>query len=269
MSTNSDIKTVGIAGLGAIGSAVGRALIKNKEHEGIDGLEWIAASDIDPPDEFDIPIVSFEELAERCDIIIEALPPAIVPELAKCVFEKQKTLILISSCALLMFPEIRKSHDLSTSRIIVPSGALAGIDGVKGLKELGIKKSIIASTKPPMGFAGAPYVDEMGIKLDQIKARTRIFEGNALEAAKGFPANVNVAATLSLAGLGPENTHVEIWADPDTKSNSHEITVSGTFSTLTARIENKPDPANPKSSMLAAQSIVATLKDMNNAMVVL
>ena len=264
MSTNSDIKTVGIAGLGAIGSAVGRAL-----NEGIDGLEWIAASDIDPPSEFDIPIVNFEDLVDRCDIVIEALPPAIVPQLTKHVFEKQKTLILISSCALLMFPEIREMHDLSTSRIFVPSGALAGLDGVKGLKELGIKKSIIASTKPPMGFAGAPYVDEMGIKLDQIETKTRIFEGNALEAAKGFPANVNVAATLSLAGLGAENTHVEIWADPDTKSNSHEITVSGEFSTLTARIENKPDPANPKSSMLAAQSIVATLKDMNNALVVL
>ena len=259
--------TVGIAGLGAIGSAVGRALNK-----GIDGLEWIAASDLEPNDEFDVPLITFEELAEQCDIIIEALPPKAVPELAKKVFEKQKTLILISSCALLMFPEIQKWHNLSTSRIIVPSGALAGIDGVKGLKELGIQKSIIASTKPPRGFAGAPYVEEMGINLDQIQAKgvkTKIFEGNALEAAKGFPANVNVAATLSLAGIGSQNTEVEIWADPEAIGNSHEITLTGDFSTLSMRIENKPDPANPKSSMLAAQSIVAALKDMNSALVVL
>ena len=258
-------QTVGIAGLGAIGSAVGRAL-----NNGIDGLEWTAACNLEPhPDFPDIPLMSFEELAEQCDIIIEALPPAIVPELTQHVFKKQKTLILISSCALLMFPEILNTHKTTHSRIIVPSGALAGIDGVKGLKELGIKKSIIASTKAPRGFIGAPHVDKMRIDLEQIEVKTKIFEGNALQAANGFPANVNVAATLSLAGIGAEKTMVEIWADPKAKGNSHEITIEGEFSTFTARIENKPDPANPKSSMLAAQSIVAVLKDMNNALVIL
>lgn len=257
-------QTVGIAGLGAIGSAVGRAL-----NEGIDGLEWTAASDINPNTEFDIPLVDFETLAEQCDIIIEALPPADVPKLAKTVIEKQKTLILISSCALLMFPEILKQHELSTSRIIVPSGALLGLDGVKALKNLGIKKSTIASSKPPMGFSGAPYVEEMGINLAQIDTKTKIFEGNALEAAKGFPANVNVAATLSLAGIGADNTTVEIWADPEAIGNTHEINVSGEFSHMNATITNTPDPANPKSSMLAAQSIIAALEDINNALVVL
>ncbi|MCB9983176.1 MAG: DUF108 domain-containing protein [Rhodospirillales bacterium] len=260
-------QTVGIAGLGAIGSAVGRALVK-----GIDGLEWTAASNLEPVPEFSIPLVSFEDLAKRCDIIIEALPPGVVPELTKHVFAEQKTLILISSCALLMFPEILDTHKSTHSRILVPSGALAGIDGIKGLKELGIEKSIIASTKKPSGFSGAPYVDKMGINLEQIQSsgvKTKIFEGNALEAAKGFPANVNVAATLSLAGIGPEKTQVEIWADPDAKGNSHEINVYGEFSHLNARITNRPDPANPKSSMLAAQSIVTVLKDMNKAIVVL
>ena len=261
-------QTVGIAGLGAIGSAVGRALL-----EGIDGLEWVAASDIAPSitlgGEFDIEMLDFERLAQRCDIIIECLPPEIVPELAEAAFKRNKTLILISSCALLMFPEILKMHELSTSRIIVPSGALAGLDGVKGLKELGIEKSIIASTKLPSGFNGAPYVEKMGIDLEHIEVKTKIFEGSALEAAKGFPANVNVAATLSLAGVGPEKTKVEIWADPHAAGNTHEITVSGEFSTLSVRIENMPDPANPKSSMLAAQSIVAVLRDIGNALVVL
>ncbi|MCB1651445.1 MAG: DUF108 domain-containing protein [Alphaproteobacteria bacterium] len=260
----SEIKKVGIAGLGALGSAVTRALLA-----GIDGLRLECASELNPPDEFDIEIVDFETLAARCDIIVECLPPAIVPKLAEAVFAEGKTLVLISSCAFLMFPEIQKMHDLSTSRVLVPSGALAGLDGVKGLKELGIEKSVIASTKPPRGFEGAPYVDKMGINLAQIESKTRIFEGSALEAAKGFPANVNVAATLSLAGIGAEQTRVEIWADPQAKGNSHEITVTGEFSTLHARIENRPDPANPKSSMLAAQSIVAVLRDMNNALVVL
>ena len=263
-NTQSTNKTVGIAGLGAIGSAVGRALLK-----GIDGLEWIAASDIKENPEFDIPLVSFEELAERCDIVIEALPPKVVPELAKITLKAQKTLILISSCALIIYPEILDIHKTTNSRIIVPSGALTGLDGVKALKKLGIKKSTIASNKKPSGFANAPYVEEMGIDLSQINTRTKIFEGNAIEAAKGFPANVNVAATLSLAGIGAENTSVEIWADPDAIGNSHAMVVTGEFSTIKCTVENMPDPANPKSSMLAAQSIVAALEDINNALVVL
>ncbi len=271
-TTEKKIQTIGIAGLGAIGSAVGRALLKN-----IDGLNWIAASDLnyDPKThpEFNVPNLSFEQLCDQCDIIIEALPPAVVPQLAKIALEKQKTLIVISSCALLMFPEIlenlNSTHRFKKGRIIVPSGALAAIDGVKGLKELGIQKSVIASTKHPRGFVGAPYVDKMGIDLAQISVKTKIFEGNALEAAKGFPANVNVAATLSLAGIGAEKTRVEIWADPNAKGNTHAIMVQGEFSTLRCSIENTPDPNNPKSSMMAAQSIVALLKDMNSALIVL
>ena len=262
-----DTQKVGIAGLGAIGSAVGRAL-----QDGIEGLEWIAASDIKSNDEFDTPLVSFDELVEQCDIIIEALPPKAVPELAIKAIKAQKTLVLISSCALLIYPEILDTHKTINSSIIVPSGALTGLDGVKALKKLGIKKSTIASNKKPSGFNGAPYVQEMGINLAQIEesgVRTKIFEGNAIEASKGFPANVNVAATLSLAGIGAENTNVEIWADPDAVGNSHEIEVIGEFSTIRAKIENTPDPSNPKSSMLAAQSIVTCLEDMNKALVVL
>lgn len=263
-SPKAELQTIGIAGIGAIGAAVGRAL-----ENGIDGFTWTAAADLRPHPEFDIPLMDFDHLAQECDIIIEALPPAAVPDLCEAVFKHQKTLILISSCALLMFPKILDTHRKAHSHIIVPSGALLGLDGVKALKELGIQRSIIASTKPPLGFTGAPYITEKGINLAQIETKTRLFHGNALEAAKGFPANVNVAATLSLAGIGPEKTEVEIWADPEAKGNSHKITVSGEFSTMHASVENMPDPANPKSSMLAAQSIVAALRDMNNAMVVL
>lgn len=260
--------TIGIAGLGAIGSAVGRVLI-----EGIDGLEWTHASDISNEHTFDVTYVPMEQLAEHCDIVIECLPPHAVPDLAKSVIKAQKTLIMISGCALLMYPEIIDTHKQSTdphkARIIVPSGALAGIDGVKALKELGIKSSKIASTKHPRGFIGAPYVYKMGINMEQIKVKTKIFEGNALEAAKGFPANVNVAATLSLAGIGAEKTQVEIWADPAAKGNTHEITVEGEYSKITSRIESTPDPTNPKSSMLAAQSIVCLLKDLNSGIVII
>ena len=177
-------------------------------------------------------------------------------------------MIVISSAALLLYPEILEAQKNSGSRIIVPSGALAGLDGVKAMREMGIESARISSTKPPKGFDGAPYILEKNITLSAIEDRTLIFTGNAFAASKAFPANVNVAATLSLAGIGPEKTQVEVWADPAAISNIHEITVKTRFSTLTSRIENMPDPANPKSSVLAARSVIATLRDLNQSVVI-
>lgn len=257
-------KKVGVAGIGAIGATVCRAL-----KEGIAGYELTAISDVVAKDEWGVPNISFAELTERCDLVIECLPPQIVPDLALTVLKAGKDLMVISSCALLMYPEILKSHALSTSRIIVPSGALIGLDGVNALKEMGIKSAKIVSTKPPLGFSTAPHVEKNNIDLAAIKTPTMIFSGNALEAAKGFPANVNVAATLSLAGIGAEETQVEVWADPQTTFNSHEIIVESEFSRINAKVQNKPDPANPKTSVLAARSIIATLRGLTEPLAIL
>lgn len=261
---NHPVKKIGVAGIGAIGGAVCKAL-----QDGINGYELTAISDITTQENIGIPNVDFETLAQKCDLIIECLPPQIVPELAKVTLKANKDLIIISSCAILMHPEILEWHDLSTSRIIVPSGALIGLDGVNALKNIGINSAKIISTKPPMGFSTAPHVDKNGIDLSAIDTPTMLFSGNALEAAKGFPANVNVAATLSLAGIGAENTQVEVWADPKIQFNSHEIIVESAFSKITAKVQNKPDPANPKTSVLAAQSIIATLRGFTDPFVVL
>ena len=256
---------IGIAGMGAIGSAAARALLK-----GIDGFELTYACDIEPPDEFsDLSFVDFATLAQQCDLIIEALPPDVVPTLTEHVFAHNKNLILVSSSALLIHPEILTQHERSNSRILVPTGALAGLDGVSSLKQMGIKSARIASTKPPQGYKDAPYVIEHDIDLDSITEKTKIFSGYAIEAAKAFPANVNVAATLSLAGIGAEKTWVEVWADPAANGNSHAIEVIGGYSQITATVTNTPDPANPKSSMLAAQSVVSLLKKNSEALVVL
>lgn len=255
---------VGIAGMGAIGRAVARAL-----QNGIHGYNLHAASDITPPDEFDIPYFDFEQLCKSCDLIVEALPPAIVPELTPHIFAHEKDVVMISSSALLLHPEILAQKNATKSRIILPSGALSGLDGVSALMQMGIKESSIATTKKPMGYDGAPYIVENNIDLSAIKENKMLFKGSAFEASKAFPANINVAATLSLAGIGAENTQVEIWADPEIGGNTHEIKVIGEFSRITGRVENTPDPANPKSSMLAAQSIISVLKKLSEPMVVL
>lgn len=258
-------KKIGIAGLGAMGSTVARALVN-----GINGLTLRAAAEKSaPPPGLVAPIVDFRTLARECDIIVECLPAAAVPALADEVFRAGKTLIVITSAALLIYPEILDHHRRSQSRIIVPSGAICGLDGVRALAQTGIIRSRIASTKRPAGFAGAPFVVEKKIALEEIKEKKLLFSGNALEAAKAFPANVNVAATLSLAGSGPEKTEVEIWADPAASGNSHEITVEGKFSRIYARTDNMPDSSNPKTSLLAAQSIIAVLKATQEPLVVL
>jgi aspartate dehydrogenase len=255
---------VGIAGMGAIGRAVAKALQK-----GIHGYELYAASDITPSDEFNIPYFDFEQLCESCDLIIEALPPAIVPELTPHIFAHERDVVMISSSALLLHPEILAQSKSTKTRIIVPSGALSGLDGVSALMQMGIKSAAIATTKKPMGYDGAPYIVENNIDLSAINDKEMIFKGSALEASKAFPANINVAATLSLAGIGAQNTQVEIWADPNIGGNTHEIKVIGEFSTITAKVENTPDPANPKSSMLAAQSIISVLKKLSEPVAVL
>ena len=256
------IETVGIAGVGALGGIVAKAL-----KDGLPGYVLDSVSDVRTPG-LGVPNVTFEELADRCDIVVECLPPKEVPTLAKAVLAKNKTLVLISSCALVLYPEINQYVKDSTGRIIVPSGALSGLDGVLGMKEDGIEEAKIISTKPPKGFANAPYILEKNISLDGIHSRLMIFSGSVIEAAKAFPANVNVAASLALAGIGPELTQVEVWADPDAKGNSHEIFVKGAGSVISAKIENVPDPSNPKSSMQAGHSIVAALRKRKSTLTI-
>ena len=202
---------IGIAGTGAIGSAVARALTSEK---GIEGMTLECVSDPYAENHFGVDNVSFEELVKRSDLVIECLPASVVPELARVVFDAGKDILFISAAALLNHPEVLEGLRVSKSKAYLPSGALCGLDGVVGMREMGIKSSKIASTKPPKGFKGAPFVVENGIDLDAITEKTQLFEGNAYDAAKGFPANVNVAASLSLAGIGGDQTRVEVWADP-------------------------------------------------------
>ncbi|NQZ13317.1 MAG: DUF108 domain-containing protein [Alphaproteobacteria bacterium] len=249
----NDIK-IGVAGCGALGSIVVNAL-----NDGIEGFDFVGISDITNPN-VNAPNMSFEDLAEQCDWVVECLPPKIVPELAEIVLDKGKTLIMISACAILLYPELYEKAQNAKGRVLVPSGALSGLDAVAALNCAGIDNATIATTKPPKGLSGAPYIVENNIDLDNLTEPKMIFKGNAFEAAKAFPANVNVAATLSLAGIGPDKTQVEVWADPNAQGNAHKITVQGGTSTITSEVLNLPDPSNPKSSQLAGYSIVAFLK---------
>lgn len=145
-------------------------------------------------------------------------------------------------------------------KVYIPSGAIAGLDGLKAAALGRIDEVTLTTRKTPENLRDAPYIEKRGVDIGAIEEPTLIYEGPALEACRLFPANVNVAASLSLAGVGPEKTRVRIIADPTLRKNVHEIDVKGEFGCLKVHVENVPSPDNPKTSYLAALSAIATLR---------
>jgi len=146
------------------------------------------------------------------------------------------------------------------ARIFIPSGAICGIDGLKALGCSKISKVTLTTRKPPQAFAGVPYIKEKNIKLDGLLDDAVIFEGSAESAVKAFPQNINVASTLSIAGLGAKETIVRIVASPKIRRNIHEIEIDADAGRIITRTENVIHPDNPKTSFLAVLSAIATLK---------
>jgi aspartate dehydrogenase len=120
----------------------------------------------------------------------------------------------------------------------------------------------MTTRKPPNGLAGAPYLVANGISVDGLNEAKRVFSGTAREAAAGFPANVNVAAALSLAGIGPDRTMIDIWADPSVTRNCHVIEVDADSASFTLSIENVPSE-NPKTGKIVALSVLAALRKLH------
>jgi aspartate dehydrogenase len=145
-------------------------------------------------------------------------------------------------------------------KVYVPSGALCGIDGLKSASGGKIDSVMLTTRKPPKGLVGAPYLKERGMDVLAVTSETVIFEGSAAEAVKGFPANVNVSAVLSLAGIGAQRTRVRIVTSPDYTRNTHEVEIAGDFGKIVTKTENLPSKANPKTSAMAIYSAIATLE---------
>ncbi|MBV9735585.1 MAG: aspartate dehydrogenase [Acidisphaera sp.] len=258
-------QTVAIAGLGAIGLEVARAL-----DAGVEGLRLVAVAARDPA-RARARVAAFREppevldaaaLAERADIIVEAAPAAAFATIAAPVIAAGRVLVACSVGALLPRMHLVEQARHSGARIIVPTGALLGLDAVRAAAEGEVESVTIETRKPPAGLAGAPYLVERGIDLARIEAPTRVFVGNAREAAAGFPANVNVAAALALAGIGPERTQVEIWAVPGLARNVHTIRVDAAAARFSMTIEGVPSPDNPRTGRLTPLSVLACLRGL-------
>ncbi|MDE2229869.1 MAG: aspartate dehydrogenase [Alphaproteobacteria bacterium] len=256
--------TVGIAGLGAIGLEVAKRLAK-----GIPGLKLAAVSARDRKAAaarlkeagIKASVVPLPELARRAEIVVECLPATEFRAIAEAAIAKRRILVVLSAGALLANFDLVERARKRDARIVVPTGALIGLDAVRAAAEGEIRSVRMVTRKPPAALEGAPYLVARGISLVGLSAPRKLFEGSARDGAAGFPANVNVAAALSLAGIGPDRTTLEIWADPSLTRNTHAIDVDADSARFSMRIENVPSE-NPKTGRITALSVVACLKSL-------
>lgn len=254
---------VGIAGLGAIGTALGRALLAGAIPE----LELTAvavrnAATVAGRLGSAVPSLDFGGLADACDIVVESLPRALFRSVAEPAIAKGRIFVPLSVGALLDEGDLIEAARATGARILVPTGALLGLDAVKAAAEGAVTSVNMVTRKPPAGLAGAPYLLEHGISVDGLTEPLLVFAGSARDGARGFPANVNVAAALSLAGIGPDRTQMEIWADPALTRNTHRIVVEADSARLTMMIENVPSEENPKTGKITALSTLALLRGL-------
>jgi len=255
---------VAIGGLGAIGRMLARKL-----SAGLPGLTLACAAAGDrakaqaflDAEGIACPIVPLNAFPELADIAVECAPAAIIEDICRPMLEAGKSVIVLSCGALLPRPELLELAKAKGGRIIVPTGALLGLDAVVAAAEGDITSVRMTTRKPPGGLKGAPYLEQHGISVDGLTEAKRVFSGSAREAAAGFPANVNVAAALSLAGIGPDRTQIDIWADPAVTRNCHDIEVEADSARLRMSIENVPSE-NPKTGRIVALSVLAALRKL-------
>jgi aspartate dehydrogenase len=260
------VQRVAIAGFGAVGKVVAERLDR-----GIEGLALAAVSARDTARAEaamaafarPIPVLPLARLGEEAEIVVECAPAALLRELAEPALAHGRIVIVLSCGALLDNLDLVDLAHRSGGRILVPTGALLGLDAVVAAAEGDIASVTMITRKPPRGLMGAPYLEANGIDITELTAPKCVFSGTAREAARGFPANVNVAAALALAGIGPERTTVEIWADPTVTRNIHRIEVEAEAAHLSMQIENVPSAENPRTGRLTPLSVIAALKKLS------
>src|SRR5882757_4640689 len=255
---------IAVAGLGAIGARVVEALDR-----GIDGLVLTAVAMQNPEKHRSRlanlarppAVLPIEALSGLADIVIECAPSKLVRAIVAPFVASGKTAVVLSAGALLDNEDLIELAKQNGGQIVVPTGALIGLDAVTAAAVGKIHSVRMVTRKPILGLAGAPYLVENNIDIERITEPLKIFEGTAREAAKGFPANLNVAVALSLAGIGPDRTRLEIWADPALTRNVHRVEVESDSARFSMSIENVPSE-NPRTGLITALSVIAWLRKL-------
>jgi len=253
---------IGIVGCGAIGKAILKAAD--------DGLINVAVAGVTarteaPAREFlatlkhSWPLMSQPDLIAASDLVIEAAGGHVVQQLAAATFDAGKDLMLISIGALVAHPEIMARSRETGCRLLMPSGAIIGLDGIKSASVGHINHVTMVSRKGPAALDGAPHIVNNHIDLWGLTEETEVFFGSATDACAGFPANLNISAAVSFAGIGPDRTILKVIAVPGLTRNCHDIEVEGEFGLMRLHLENTPSE-NPKTGKLTAMSIIRTVQ---------
>jgi len=207
-------------------------------------------------------LLPVESFPSETDIYIEAASQAAAPLVAEIALERGKIAVIASIGGLGELDRYRKIAERTGGKLILPSGALAGLDALKAIPPESIKLVSLISTKPAKTLADSEYLIQQGINTLEFTQPTLVFEGTAREAASAFPKTSNVAATLGYATIGLDRVMVQIWADPASERNRHTIRIESGHGIMIVGVSNEPFEENPKTSRLAAYSILATIRNL-------
>jgi aspartate dehydrogenase len=207
-------------------------------------------------------------LAKRLDVVVEAASHEAVREYGELVLKKGVAFIALS-CGALCDDALRRKLERAAEKggalLAVPSGGIGGLDALKAACIAGVDEVTIAVTKPPAAWKGIAYVEKLGVDLDRLDGPRVLFDGTARAGVPHFPANVNIAAALSMAGIGFDRTRLKVVADPALKFNTHYIEVAGKTGRISIKLENVPSPDNPKTAWLACYSALAALQGIQSS----
>ncbi len=263
---------VGIVGCGTIGTALAVAIERDyAEHARVVALTDTVrdrALSLQQQLRHQPPIVQLSELIRRSQLVIEAATVSIAARVASLALAANRSVMIMSTGGLLgHYGRLQRLARRSKGRLVMPSGGLCGLDGIKAMAVGKLTRLQLTTRKPPRSLMHAPFVQARGLKLERLRRPTTIFEGTPAEAIRAFPQNTNVSATMAMAYLLTHDSAapdiatmaVRVVADPTISVNVHELEVEGDCGRIMCRLENRPS-ANPKTSELAIRSAVATLR---------
>ena len=254
---------IGIIGFGAIGFDVAYKLDKEPSSFNVIGVHSRTKDKIiEKSVSFNSPLkyLELDEICSECDLIIDCAPKEAFKNIVlKCLKYKTK-LITVSGAGISENIELINKARENSTQIFLASGAIIGLDGLSAVSEGEVELVKMITRKPPNALIKSKFVLEKKIVLDNLNQPKLIFSDNAFEGAKAFPANVNVAAAVGLAGIGAKKTHLEIWADPNLTKNTHSVIVKSDSSNFKIEIENIQSKENPGTGKITALSVIACLR---------
>lgn len=263
---------VGLVGCGTIGSrlarVIERAYGKTARVTALHDVDRAQATTLQRSLRHHPPIVSLPELIRSSDVVLEAASASVAADVVAKSLRAHRDVLVMSTGGLLRGSAWQRLARRSRGRVYIPSGALAGIDGVRAMALGTITRVLLTTRKPPRALTGAPYVRRRRLNLSRLRRPTILFEGAPRDVVKAFPQNTNVAATLALASGAPASrTRIRVVADPTIRVNIHEVEIVGDAGAVRCRVESRPS-TNPKTSELAVRSAAATLQRLFDRVVI-